>query len=160
MLLPRLKGAFTLMITITMIIYHFMLSGLYADGDFSFFLQNLILHYIVPSMVILDWILFDLKRTFHSLDPLYWLSIPILYSAFPLLYKGGKWINPQNTRQSLRLRHRRTDTASAFQPGKERIMNELTYERVGDYLLPCIRLSDTLDAPPLGRYGMMHKEYT
>jgi len=85
MLLPRLKGAFTLMITITMIVYHFMLAGLYADGDFSFYLQNLILHYIVPSMVIFDWILFDPKRTFHSLDPLYWLSIPILYSAFSLI---------------------------------------------------------------------------
>ncbi|MDR0292783.1 MAG: TnpV protein, partial [Oscillospiraceae bacterium] len=38
-------------------------------------------------------------------------------------------------------------------------MNELTYERAGDYLLPCIRLSDPPDAPPLGRYGMMHKTY-
>ncbi len=36
---------------------------------------------------------------------------------------------------------------------------ELSYERAGDYLLPCIRLSDPPDAPPLGRYGMMHKEY-
>ena len=38
-------------------------------------------------------------------------------------------------------------------------MNELTYTRVGDYLLPNIRLSDPPDAPPLGRYGMMHKDY-
>ena len=36
---------------------------------------------------------------------------------------------------------------------------ELTYTRVGDYLLPDIRLSHPPDAPPLGRYGMMHKEY-
>ena len=38
-------------------------------------------------------------------------------------------------------------------------MNELTYTRVGDYELPNLRLSDPPDAPPLGRYGMMHKEY-
>ena len=38
-------------------------------------------------------------------------------------------------------------------------MNELTYTRVGDYLLPDIRLSDPPDAPPLGRYGMMHKNH-
>ena len=38
-------------------------------------------------------------------------------------------------------------------------MDKLTYERVGDYLLPCIRLSDPQDAPPLGRYGIMHKAY-
>ena len=38
-------------------------------------------------------------------------------------------------------------------------MNEITYTKVGDYLLPDIRLTDPPDAPPLGRYGMMHKEY-
>ena len=38
-------------------------------------------------------------------------------------------------------------------------MNEITYTKVGDYYLPDVRLSDPPDAPPLGRYGMMHKEY-
>jgi hypothetical protein len=37
--------------------------------------------------------------------------------------------------------------------------NDLTYTRVGDYLLPDITLSDPPDAPPLGRYGMLHKTY-
>jgi len=36
-------------------------------------------------------------------------------------------------------------------------MNELTYTRIGDYWLPDIKLSDPPDAPPLGKYGMMHK---
>ena len=36
---------------------------------------------------------------------------------------------------------------------------EITYTRVGDYLLPDIRLSDPPDAPPLGKYGMLHKNY-
>ena len=35
---------------------------------------------------------------------------------------------------------------------------DLTYQRVGDYLLPCISLTDPPDAPPLGLYGRMHKE--
>ena len=38
-------------------------------------------------------------------------------------------------------------------------MNELTYTRVGEYYLPNLKLSDPPDAPPLGKYGMMHKEY-
>jgi hypothetical protein len=38
-------------------------------------------------------------------------------------------------------------------------MNEIQYRRVGDYLLPCIALSDLPDASPLGKYGMMHKNY-
>ena len=36
---------------------------------------------------------------------------------------------------------------------------EITYTKVGDYLLPDIRLSDPPDAPSLGKYGMMHKAY-
>jgi len=35
----------------------------------------------------------------------------------------------------------------------------IAYIRVSDYYLPDIRLSDPPDAPPLGRYGTMHKEY-
>ena len=38
-------------------------------------------------------------------------------------------------------------------------MPEITYTPVGDYYLPNIVLSDPPDAPPLGKYGMMHKSY-
>ena len=38
-------------------------------------------------------------------------------------------------------------------------MEKLTYQRIGDYELPNILLSDPLGAAPLGKYGMMHKEY-
>ena len=38
-------------------------------------------------------------------------------------------------------------------------MDKLTYHCAGDYELPVIRLSDPPGAPPLGKYGMMHKEY-
>jgi hypothetical protein len=38
-------------------------------------------------------------------------------------------------------------------------MNEITYTLVGDYFLPDIRLSEHPNAPPLGRYGHMHKAY-
>ena len=36
--------------------------------------------------------------------------------------------------------------------------NKITYTLVGDYLLPDIKPSDP-EAPPLGRYGLMHKAY-
>jgi len=41
----------------------------------------------------------------------------------------------------------------------ERRIMEIIYNRVGDYLLPNVKLSDPPDAPPLGRYGMLHKRY-
>jgi hypothetical protein len=36
---------------------------------------------------------------------------------------------------------------------------DISYYRVGDYLLPAIVLSEPPDAQPLGRYGLMHKAY-
>ena len=38
-------------------------------------------------------------------------------------------------------------------------MQNINYSRVGDYLLPDIKLSDPPDTPLLGRYGMMHKAF-
>jgi hypothetical protein len=38
-------------------------------------------------------------------------------------------------------------------------MADIYYIKVGDYLLPAIQLSDPPDAPPVGRYGMLHKAY-
>lgn len=38
-------------------------------------------------------------------------------------------------------------------------MSEITYTCIGDYHLPNIKLSDPPDAPPPGRYGLMHKAY-
>jgi hypothetical protein len=36
---------------------------------------------------------------------------------------------------------------------------ELSYRRVGDYLIPNIALNDPPNAPPLGKYGRMHKAF-
>jgi hypothetical protein len=81
--LPRIKGAFTMMITVTMIIYHVLLAGgkfpLYTGGDFMFWLSLILLHYISPLMVILDWLLLSPKRAFRLYDPLIWTAIPFAY---------------------------------------------------------------------------------
>ena len=60
------------------------------------------------------------------------------------------------------MRHERIDAG----PPKvaiytERSINlmEITYINAGDYLIPNIALSDTPNAPLLGYYGRMHKEY-
>ncbi len=36
---------------------------------------------------------------------------------------------------------------------------DIEYIRYGDYLLPNIVLSDPPGAPPLGKYGLMHKTF-
>jgi hypothetical protein len=86
-LLPRLKGAFALMMTITMLVYHFVLMGgaVPAYDGSQRWLANALLHYAAPAMVILDWILFDPRRVFRVFDPLLWLLIPLLYAIFTLI---------------------------------------------------------------------------
>ena len=88
-LFPRMKGALTLMITVTMLIYHFLLAGgkapVYDGAHFQRWLANTLLHYIAPAMVILDWILFDPRRVFRRFDPLLWLTLPLLYAIFTLI---------------------------------------------------------------------------
>jgi len=48
---------------------------------------------------------------------------------------------------------------SGLPPQKEANMEQISYFRAGDYLLPAIKLSDPPDAPPLGLYGELHKRY-
>ncbi|MDR0812848.1 MAG: TnpV protein [Oscillospiraceae bacterium] len=71
------------------------------------------------------------------------------------LYCQGRFPNRTKTAVS-------AFAAQAFQKTpqrKEFIMNTIEYIQSGDYLLPAIRLSDPPNAPPLGKYGRMHKEY-
>jgi hypothetical protein len=81
--LPRLKGAFTMMITVTFIIYHFVLAGGkfqgYTGDGFMFWLSDFFLHYIAPLLVISDWLMFSPKHAFRWQDPLLWTAIPFVY---------------------------------------------------------------------------------
>jgi hypothetical protein len=81
--LPRVKGAVTLSISITLLVNHFVLCGtpfLVADGHFD--LANLFAHYLVPIMVILDLILFDRKGGMRPVDPILYALIPFAYLLY------------------------------------------------------------------------------
>ena len=79
---PRFKGAVTTSITLTFLIYHFLLSPTAEDYKGIFYIRNIILHYIVPIMTIFDYVIFDKKGAYKIVDPLIWLIIPIIYFTF------------------------------------------------------------------------------
>jgi hypothetical protein len=87
--LPRLKGALTMCITVTLLVYHFLLAGGAPPIPPAVITErwaaNFLLHYVTPTMVILDWALFSPKKTFRRLDPLLWLAIPLAYVCFALV---------------------------------------------------------------------------
>ncbi|WP_067103142.1 Pr6Pr family membrane protein [Streptococcus sp. DD13] len=80
--LLRIKGAVTMAIMITFVIYHIMLRPLATD---FWRVENIICHYITPLYFFFDTLLFDRQKAYRWFDPFLWTSIPLSYFAFALL---------------------------------------------------------------------------
>lgn len=79
---PVIKGMVTMGITVTFLIFHFILRPSFFvmnNNSYFFTLANTIVHYIVPIMVVLDYVLFDKKGHIGRSDPLKWLLMPLVY---------------------------------------------------------------------------------
>lgn len=85
---PRLEGAVVFTITVTFIIYNFVLrpEAFKMGGGGNFYSAlNMTQHYIVPWLVILDWLLFCPKGRWRRYDPASWLLIPLVYFVYILI---------------------------------------------------------------------------
>ncbi len=93
-----LRGLATVCITLTFLVYHFMLRPESLTLDNLNNLKNLatsFAHYLVPACVWIDYLLFTPKGGMRLYYPLIWLCYPILYLAYiMLIYKpaGGTFI--------------------------------------------------------------------
>lgn len=86
--LPHLKGAVTMSIAVTFIMYQFVLvrQFLLADPHYSILnWQNVLVHYVVPIAAIIDWLVLDEKQSFRWYDPILWLAVPLAYFVFILV---------------------------------------------------------------------------
>ncbi|MDR1157537.1 MAG: Pr6Pr family membrane protein [Oscillospiraceae bacterium] len=82
--MPRCKGAVVIAITLTLLVYQFMLT----DTPFSMTeggAGNFFVHFLTPVLMILDWLLFDEKGHYRVSDPLWWTVIPLCYLAYALV---------------------------------------------------------------------------
>ena len=89
---PTVKGAVVLCIMITGLIYHFMLNGAMEAGvgavaevTMTEILANTLVHYVVPIMTFVDYILFSPKGQYKWYHPFTWLIIPAIYVVFILI---------------------------------------------------------------------------
>lgn len=85
---PRLKGAVTFCITVTLLIYNFILAPVQfsmGNGAVVYSVGNILVHYVVPVMVVLDWLMFDKKGAWRIYDPFLWLGIPYAYFLFAIV---------------------------------------------------------------------------
>ncbi len=88
-----LKGAATLYIVITGLVYNFVLADAPADtlegGDATpsaaMELSTWLLHTAVPVLAVLDWLLLDEHRRLRWRYGLYWLAYPVCYFVFALV---------------------------------------------------------------------------
>ncbi len=80
----HIKGEIMISIILTMTVYHFILVpyALKQNPYQSFKVIDIILHYLMPTLTIFDWLLFDQKRQFKWFDPLIWIIGPYLYVIF------------------------------------------------------------------------------
>ena len=81
---PALKGSAMMAITVTLLVAHFILGMRFTMADSSG-VSLLIVHYVVPIMTILDWLLFDPKSYIKKISPLIWTIGPLLYFVYAMI---------------------------------------------------------------------------
>lgn len=79
----RLKAGVTVMITLTFVVYHFLLSPTVSAEDF-YEIDNLICHYILPLGFLADTLWFD-HVNYRNYDPILWGGFPLAYFVFILV---------------------------------------------------------------------------
>ena len=81
--LQLLRGAATMYMTITGITYSLLLSNIEVDTAVPWI--NVVLHYTMPTVIVIDWLV-DLPRKRISLkESLIWLAFPLAYLVYSLL---------------------------------------------------------------------------
>jgi hypothetical protein len=95
-----LRGAATLYMVMTGIIFALLLSDVVADLQTTIPWVNTVLHYAMPVVMLIDWLAFPPKFKFSFRTTVYWLAFPILYLIYSLIrgvYTGWypyPFINP------------------------------------------------------------------
>jgi len=79
--LPMLRGAVTLYMTTTGLVYVTLLAHLEVSLPWA----NFVLHYVAPLVIFIDWLLDRPLVRISSRQALVWLVFPVLYLAYSLL---------------------------------------------------------------------------
>jgi len=79
-----LKSGALIWILVTGLVFHFLLSQLYNPVGIPAY-SNIILHYIVPIAVLLNWIIFENKGALRHSFTFIWIGYPSVYAFLSLL---------------------------------------------------------------------------
>jgi hypothetical protein len=83
--LDYFRGAVTFSMTTVILIFIVLLSGYPASELTAVPWDNTVLHYIMPIMLIVDWLVAGTARPIAFRQALTWLAIPLIYLAYSLV---------------------------------------------------------------------------
>jgi len=92
---PKVKGALTVYISVTLIAFAVLLSKTYSPQGIDLVISN-ITHYITPLAFIFDWVLFEKKRVYQWKYAIDWLTYPLVYFIYAMAYAAvtGRYLYP------------------------------------------------------------------
>lgn len=81
---PVYKGAMTSYITLTFLVFLTILEPIYQPTGLHL-ISSVLLHYVVPFLVIVDWVLFEETKSYQYRFIFLWLTYPLGYMVYGLL---------------------------------------------------------------------------
>jgi hypothetical protein len=83
--LDWLRGAATLYMATTGLVFAVLLSGIKGAAFTAVPWDNLVLHYMMPIVLVVDWLLYPPRRRIAFRRALGWLVFPFVYVAYSLV---------------------------------------------------------------------------
>ena len=80
-----IRGGATLYMVMTGIIFALLLAGLQQSLQTTIPWVNTVLHYTMPIVILVDWLLYPPKFTFSFRYTILWLTYPIVYLLYSLI---------------------------------------------------------------------------
>lgn len=89
---PGPRSGLTLYAVVVELVYHFLLHSTWNPQGWAL-VVNILLHYVMPAAMLLDWLVFTSKGRLGWLQPLKWLVLPLVYGGWTLIhgYSSGWW---------------------------------------------------------------------
>lgn len=79
------RGAITLYISITFLVFAVALQAFYHPTDPLEISMNILLHYLIPILFIIDWVITAGEESYKKVYALYWLIYPLIYLVYSLI---------------------------------------------------------------------------
>ena len=86
------RSAVTMFIVVVGLAYHFLLAATWNPQGLLYPV-NIVLHYVMPAAMLIDWLAFTPKGRLRWIDPVKWLAFPLVYGGWTVIHGfiSGWW---------------------------------------------------------------------